>query len=44
MTNAFASFMIRNTKWNLPFWYAGGILTVLAILRAAWNIIHFFGA
>jgi hypothetical protein len=39
----FYGFMISNTKWNLPIWFAGGVLAAVAIFRAFWNILHFFG-
>jgi hypothetical protein len=38
----FYDFMISNTAWNLPVWAAVALMVVLAILRAFWNVIHWF--
>lgn len=40
----FYSFMTRNTRWNLPVWFAGFVLLVVAGVQLVHNVVSFFGA
>jgi hypothetical protein len=41
--NSFYTFMTSNTKWNLPVWFAGAVVAVVAGLQLVYNIVTFIG-
>jgi hypothetical protein len=39
----FYNFMTRNTRWNLPVWFAGFALVVVAGVQFIHNVVNFLG-